>query len=197
MTRIQSTTDSTIKRDNLELLVKSRQISQKKNSHTAQISLWFRQHDQNSQTRTKRPTHLAPTSLWKDIPSYKALRFTATLDITSPSAVNKQRRNIGGSLYVSYLLTAVSATDSSQYAAHHPTHGDDKTHCINKFYWFWCIAEPTAYVNCTGLQKNSVGFTHLLTMVSADILSNVRNTAIFVTGYIQTHHTLQIICKYL
>lgn len=155
----------------------------KTSSHTAQISLRFRQHDKNSQTRTQLPTHLAPVSLWKEIPSYTALRFTATLDITSPSAVNKQWRNIGGSLYVSYVLTAVSATDSSHYAAHHPTHRNDKTHCINKFYWFWCIAEPTACVNCTGLQKNSVGFTHVLTTVSAD-MSNVRNTAIFVTCYI-------------
>jgi len=111
--------------------------------HTSQISSWFRQHDKNSQTRTKRPTHIAPMRLWTEIPSKTALRFTATLDITSPTAVNKQWRYIGGWLYVSYLLTAVSATDSSHYGTNHPTHKDDKTHCINKCYWFWCIAEAT------------------------------------------------------
>lgn len=132
---------------------------------TSQISSWFRQRDKSSQTRKQRPTHLAPMSLWTEIPSNTALRFTATLDITSPTAVNKQWRYIGGWLYVSYLLIAVSATNSSHYATHHPSHRDDKTHCINKLYWFWCIAEPTACVNCTCLEKNSVGFTHLLTTV--------------------------------
>jgi len=133
--------------------------------YTSQINSWFRQHHKNSQNRTQRPSNLAPMRLWTEILSNAALRFAATLDITSPNAVNKQWHYIGGWLHVSYLLTAVSATDSSYYATNHATHRDDKTHCINKFYWFWCIVEPTACVNCTDLEKNSVGFTHLLTIV--------------------------------